>query len=156
MINLANVIFPAFATPYATAFLLPVAGICAVVTEVMVFHLLNKRLGLGIVVGLVIAVNIVSTVIGFIIADALPDGLVLTTRGEGVQQFIESGPGPLFLLYAILGYILALILSVVIEYGIVRLIIRSKIAKPFKTVTLANVAGYLALVAVSVIYALCR
>lgn len=150
MIVLANVIFPAFATPYVSALLFPAAAVAAIVTEVIIFRLLNRNLTWGRIFMLVLVMNIISAAIGFAIAAVLPDGLVPTMMGDGEHQFELLQPGPKFGTYATLGYILAFVLSILIEW-IVVLTFRPRIGridKPFKTVALANVASYLVLIAV--------
>ena len=153
MMTLGNVIFPAFATPYVAAFLLPVAGIAALVAEVAIFRLLNRLAELNVIVAVLIMANVLSGATGFVVAGRLPDGLVQKVVGEGDQQAAAVVTGPLFLTYAILGYVLALILSVLIEYVVVRVMARRTIVRPFRSVALANVASYLTLVVVHLLYA---
>lgn len=153
MIILANVIFPAFATPYVSAMLFPVAAIAAMATEAAVFRALNRDLSWGRIVSTVLVINIASTVVGFAIAAFLPSGLEPTVMGEGENQFETIQPRPQFGMYAILGYVLAFFLSILIEWGIVRTSRRVlKLSKPFITATLANAASYAVLIFIYMVW----
>jgi len=152
MIILANVIFPAFAAPYVSAMFFPVAAIAAMLTEAVVFRALNRDLSWRRTVSTVLVINIASAIVGFAIAAALPSGLEPTVMGEGENQFETIQPGPKFGMYAVLGYVLAFVLSILIEWGIVRTSRRVvKLAKPFITVALANAASYAVLIVLSMV-----
>jgi hypothetical protein len=71
----ADVIFPAFASPYFSILFFPVAGVCAITTEVLVFRRYNRGISLWRIVGFVIYANVVSWVAGTIIGFVLPSGL---------------------------------------------------------------------------------
>lgn len=131
----------------------PVAAIAALATEAVVFRTLNRDLSWGRILGAVLVINIVSAVVGFAIAAALPSGLEPTLAGEGENRFETIRPGPEFGMYAILGYVLAFALSILIEWGLVRTSRRFvKVAKPFITVALANGASYAVLIGVSMVW----
>jgi len=152
MIILANVIFPAFAAPYVSAMFFPVAAIAAMLTEAVVFRVLNRDLSWRRTVSTVLVINIASAIVGFAIAAALPSGLEPTVMREGENQFETIQPGPKFGMYAVLGYVLAFVLSILIEWGIVRTSRRVvKLAKPFITVALANAASYAVLIVLSMV-----
>ena len=51
-ISLANVIFPAFAAPYVSAMLFPIAGIAALAVEVWILRMMNRGLAWRGIVGL--------------------------------------------------------------------------------------------------------
>ncbi len=59
---IADVILPVFCVPYVVPFVFPLAGVATVVAEVAVFKLLNRHLGLGKIIALVIVANVVSTI----------------------------------------------------------------------------------------------
>jgi hypothetical protein len=148
---LADVIFPAFQAPYVASLLLPVAGISAIVVEIVVFWLLNRHVGVGKIVVLVVAANLVSGLVGFFLAAVLPSGLVPRVVGSvNGRPFRSSQPGPYFETYMALSFFMAFVLSVVIEYAVVWLLLGwAKVVRPFRTVTLANLASYVVLVAVA-------
>jgi hypothetical protein len=140
---LANVIFPAFATPYVSAMLFPLAGLAAMTVEVIVLKLLNRDARWTRLTALVVGMNVASGILGFLLAAVLPSGLVPELVGTGEHQANILQPGPHFGLYAILGFITAFIISVLIEYWIVRAArAYVLIAKPFKAIVLANAASY--------------
>ncbi len=143
---LANFIFPAFTTPYVFPMFFPVAAIVAIAAEVYVFCLKNRDLSLGKIICTVVVINIASAAIGFASAEVLPSGLEPAVMGEGENQFRTTQPGPKYGMYAVLGYILAFTLSVLIEWGIVRSDRCIIIEQPFITVGLANVASYVVLI----------
>ncbi|MCP4257096.1 MAG: hypothetical protein GY774_06170 [Planctomycetes bacterium] len=151
MIILANIVFSAFRIPYVSAMFFPVATITALAAEAIVFRLFNRNLSWRRIVSTVLVINIASAIVGFAIAGALPSGLEPTIRGEGENQFETLRRGPKFGMYVVLGYILAFILSIVIEWGIVRALRPiAKLTRPFVTVGLANVASYVALIVLSI------
>ena len=147
---IADVIFPAFQTPYIVPFLFPVAGIAAIVVEVLVFWRLNRHLRIGQIIAVVVLANVASGYIGFVIAAFLPSGLVPKVVGEGEHQGQIIQPGPQFDTYMVLSFVVAFVLSVVIEYGVVRWCVGwARVNRPFLTVTLANLASYVTLIAVA-------
>jgi hypothetical protein len=147
---IADVIIPAFSAPYVAPLLFPVAGILAITSEVLIFWLLNRQLGVGKIIPLVVLANVVSTVVGFLLTAVLPSGWVPTVIDREGNQIHTFQPGPYFTTYLILAFVIAFVLSVAIEYGVVRLAARSmKVIKPFLTVTLANLASYIVLILVA-------
>ncbi len=135
----AIVIFPAFAAPYVSSVYFPIAPIFALGTEYVIYKWRNQSLTFGVILLLLIGVNVISTVAGIIITSSLPDGL--TTNSSGVLT-----GGPEFMLYAKLGFVLAYVLSVIIEW--VALLIAAKkidITSTFKLSLLSNTASYIIL-----------
>ena len=150
MIILSNIVFSAFWIPYVSAMYFPIATITALTAEAIVFRLINRDLSWRSIVSTVLVINIASAIVGFAIAGAFPSGLEPTIRGEGENQFETLRPGPKFGMFVVLGYILAFILSIAIEWVILRVFRRiAKLARPFATVLLANVASYVALIVLS-------
>jgi hypothetical protein len=149
---IADVIIPVFCTPYCLPFALPLAGLAVLATEVAVFKLLNRHLGLGTIIAVVIPANVVSTIVGFLIAAALPSGYVTRVIEPGNYHTQTFVPVPLFDTYLYLSFFVAFVLSVIVEYPIVRGCLGlAKIKKPFVTVLLANVVSYIALVVIALI-----
>ncbi len=150
MTLLADVIFPAFAAPYLARLTLP-AGISAIVAEIAVFCVFNRHLTLRKIFFVVMLANVVSGVIGFILAFVLPDGLVPTVGGRPWQS-VEAGPQ--FGTYVILSFFVAFVLSVIIEYAVVRLcVIYARVDKPLVTVSLTNVVSYVTLAGLWFVFA---
>lgn len=142
---LANVIFPAFAAPYVLGMFFPVAPAAALVSEAVVFRILNKHLSWWRIAAIVLVINFASTVVGVVIACLLPSGL--GERGEG---------GPLFPVYMVLGFVVALVVSVWVEWRLLCARLHVVwVPHPFKTAAIANVTSYAVLLvvgAVSVVF----
>ena len=146
----ADVIFPAFATPYMMALFFPLSIFAVIASEFMVFNLLNRTAPKFRLLNLVTIMNVVSGFIGFIIAAILPSGLVPKIVGTGEYQFQTVQPGPRFGLYAILGFFVAYILSIAIEYWVVRSSTKYiMIPQALKAVFLANTVSYLILILIA-------
>jgi hypothetical protein len=147
---IADVIFPAFSAPYVAPMLFPVAGISAIVVGVLVFWLLNRHLDVGKIIAVVVLANLISGIFGFFLSAILPSGLVPQVVGAGANQARIIQPGPRFGNYMVLGFVVAFALSVVIEYGAVRLCAGwVRVLRPLLTVTLANLASYVTLIAIA-------
>jgi hypothetical protein len=136
----ADVIFPAFTAPYVSALVFPVALVAILASEGAVYKLAWRHLSTGVVALLVVGANLVSSIAGFGIALLLPDGLVIDPRIHVVQ------PGPDFYRYAGLGFVLAYILSICIEGGVLKLASHKySLSRPFRVSLLANTASYILL-----------
>jgi hypothetical protein len=105
----ANVIFPAFSAPYVTEIFFPIALVSALAVEAVTYKLIDKSLTIPSILVLVAIVNTLSWVIGIIITNQLPSGLIVS------GDILTTGPN--FSFYATLGFIVAYILSVIIEGG---------------------------------------
>ena len=139
MTILANVILPVFALPYFSAVFFPVAGVAAIASEVGIYRLMNRQLLWRKIAFLVLWTNTVSTGVGFGIGMALSEYL----------------PGSSSITYAILGYILALVLSILIEYALVKVSRQAApLDKTFTPVALANIVSYLILIVVTFVMSL--
>lgn len=150
---LANVIFPAFTAPYVSAMLFPFAGISAIAVEIGVFRVMNRKTSWWNITKLVIFVNLFSSVIGFLIAGVLPSGLEDTMVSVGDYQYSRIKEGPMFTTYCIFGFIVAFILSIMIEYPIAKICRNAVIIdNHFATVGFANLASYLTLIVAAVLY----
>ena len=83
MITLANVIFPAWSAAYLSSLLLPVAGIGALTTECFVFLILQRgALSRVSLIGVVLAINVLSWIVGTALGFLLPTGLVPVLHGH--------------------------------------------------------------------------
>ncbi len=71
---LANVIVPAFSTPYVGPILVWPFLLVAFAGEVLVFWLFNRNVRVGIIVGFLLLANAVSTLLGFVLVQWLPTG----------------------------------------------------------------------------------
>ena len=130
--------------------LFPVAGISAIVAEMIVFKLLNRPLGLAKLLGLVVLANVVSGAFGFLITPLFPTGLVAVPHGN--ISILDTGP--LWGYYVLLSFIPAWAMSIVIEYYVVRALARwVAIPRPFWTVAWANTASYLVLFGLAAFWA---
>lgn len=151
--TIANVIIPAFTVPYAAALLFPVAGISVLIAECTVFKLTNRHMTWWKTFALVLGINIFSTVIGFIISAFLPDGLEPKLMGSGEHQVWISQPGEHWIALMCFAFLVAYVLSILLEYGLIRLIKRISLNRAFSTVVLANTVSYVALIAISYVWA---
>jgi hypothetical protein len=100
---LANIIFPLFLLPYVPAMLNPRVAVVALASELVVFYGFQFRSSpFWVVLAGVIAANVISTVVGFLVLGFLP-----TPEHE-----------PSWLVYPV--FFVAWGLSVAIEYGVYR------------------------------------
>jgi len=150
--TIANVIFPAFSAPYVSALLFPVAGISVLIAECVIFKLTNRNLTWWKIIALVLGMNIFSTIIGFIISAFLPDGLEPKLVGSGEHEVWISQQGEHWTTLMYIAFPVAYVLSIILEYGVVRLFKRISISRPFRTVTLANTVSYILLITISYIW----
>jgi predicted permease len=139
---LADVIFPAFTTPYISPFLFPVAGIAAIGTEFFCYrHFSNHPARPNL--GDIILANCASWFVGVVISFFLPSGLVdkiVPSHHTVITQ------GPHFTTFAIVAFFVACLLSIVIEFWMLRFCTRNeKVEKLFYLSAIANTAGYVVL-----------
>jgi uncharacterized membrane protein YidH (DUF202 family) len=140
---LADVIFPAFSTPYVSPLLFPVAGIAAIGTEWFCYRHFSSSEDYPDLGDITLA-NLVSWFAGIIISYFLPSGLVAKAFPGGTGTHLSSGPH--FTSFAVVGFFLACILSIVIEYGSLRWSTREhQVERLFRLSAISNVAGYLVL-----------
>lgn len=135
----ANMIFPAFSAPYVSTLIFPVALVAVLIIESAIFKKVSANLTILKVILLVIIVNLVSWFGGVLFTGFLPSGLI--TNEEGM---VTSGPD--FSFYASLGFLVAYVLSFLIEAGVLKLIsYKINMASPIKMSFYANTASYFAL-----------
>jgi hypothetical protein len=145
---LADVIFPAFASAYFSILFFPIAGVCAVATEVLVFRWYNRGMSLRRIVAFVVYANLVSWFAGAIIGCVLPSGLTTMSVNAGEANPAEIfTTGPWWTVFALASFVVACILSIGIEYAALapfwhRLFPARTLGK---CVILGNVLGYIVL-----------
>ncbi len=153
---LANMIFPAFMHPYVISLLMPLIAILIVVSEwKMLVYLLKQDAILDPTIEIkkerifimVLGANIVSSVAGMLLAPHLPTGVIYVegTNLDGttysIPRFDDSWGT-----YVNLSYILAYVLSVVIEGSVLRLCSkRFCIPTPWKKSVIINSVSYMPL-----------
>jgi len=140
------VIFPAITAPFVVPILVPPSVFFALASEVAVYQLLNRELGLNRSLLLVMVANIVSWCVGIGIAGLIPTSLFpsgLTTQSPPGVTVTGSDFDKLVLI----AYLAAYILSILIEYAVLRLAIKHKfpIKKPLLTALIANTVSYILL-----------
>jgi hypothetical protein len=141
---LANIIFPAPSAVYVSTFFIPLATIFALATEFFVFTRTQRGVAPnGKLLGVVLAINLLSWIIGLLISFLFPTELVpkLTPSGVSIIQ-----PGPHWSLMAILSFPFACVVSAAIEYLGLRFIFRrTPFRAPIRTISIANFASYIVL-----------
>jgi hypothetical protein len=145
MLTIADVIFPAFYTPYVTQIFFPLAAIMALCTEAIFYKWWCKEASVGRIVVVVLVVNIASSAAGMLIASYLPTGY------NPAFQSARSGPwsGPGWNALATLAWIVAFIVSVLIEWPLVLLFRRMvRIPRAFLAVLFANACSYVVLLVI--------
>lgn len=141
---IADVIFPAFSTPYFSPLFFPVAGIAAIGTEWFCYRRFSSNEDHPSL-GEIILANLASWLAGIIISCCLPSGLIQKpSPGGGGHTHIAAGPH--FATYAVIAFFVACFLSVIIEFWYLRWITRPHpIDRLFRLSAIANVAGYVVL-----------
>lgn len=134
----ANVIIPAFAAPYVVTVFFPPLILAIVLTETLVVYFRERQAGFGNALLGVSLANVASWIVGVALSATLfPSGLV------------AGNPGPTFDTLMWIGIPVALVLSIVIEAGVLSLLARQLTARsPWTTMAMANVASYLIVTAV--------
>ena len=144
---LADVIFPAPSTAYVVSFLIPLSAVLALATEFGVYIYFQRgALALWRLFSVVLAVNSFSWVVGLLLSSLFPSFLVPKLVGQGEHKFTTIAPGPHWGLVAVLSFVWACFLSIILEYFALWLF-RNKLGfrRLASCVTFANVAGYLAI-----------
>ncbi len=152
---LANVIFPAFSAPYFSQLLFPIAGIAAILTEVFVFRKVYSSLEFFKTLGFVVIANIASWIFGIVLSHFLPSGLAPKIVQAGGQEVSVLSRGDNFGSLVIAAFVLAFILSILIEYPVWRSLGRKMdLPKLFRTTCIAHVASYTVLIITLLVTAL--
>jgi len=146
----ADVIFPAFSAPYLSLLFFPIAALLAISSEIFTFKCRYKSLPLSRTVWITLVANFVSWMIGLLLSLVLPSGLVPKIMRSG---FKTIAPGPHFQVFVICGFIVAFILSIVIEYFVwKRLSKKSPLPSLSVTSFIAHIASYGILILIAYLY----
>lgn len=137
---LADVLFPAFTAPYVAMVFFPYLAVAVLISEVAVYRAFNRSVGYGPLLRIAFVSNVVSSVVGCLIAAFLPSGLVRKPIGD--HHIITTGP--YWDIYAVAGFIVALGLSIWIEYAVIRRRFPQALRQEnlLRCVAVANVASY--------------
>jgi hypothetical protein len=136
---IADIIFPAFLAPYIVAGVMPWAGAAALGAEVVVFLIAYPGVARGWLSTSVVVANVASSAVGIGLALYLPSGV---SGGR-------SSVGPIWKMFEIAAWFLAFVVSIALEYPILRMVTRSlNLKRLFRTVVLANVCSYITLLGV--------
>ena len=136
---MANVIWPALATPYLLPLAISWVGIIISFAAELIVMLASRRITAKplVITGLVTAANFVSWCIGAVVTSVLPSGLI---KGESVPVLT---PGPLFLWLALIGLVVYYPITVLFEGGFYHLVRRHlPVARFWQTIALANGVSY--------------
>lgn len=145
MITIADVIFPAFYTPYVAQIFFPLSAIMALCAEVIFYGWWSKDASVGRIILMVIVVNAVSSAVGMVVAFYLPTGYNPAFRSGGHGPWSSPGWGAL----AAVAWVVAFIVSVFIEWPLVVLFRRVlPIPRAFLAVLFANASSYVVLLIV--------
>jgi hypothetical protein len=139
---LADIIYPAFFHPYAVQLFMPLTGVAALTTEVVVFVIAYRKMSFPFLFLSVLSANVVSSVVGIFLASVLPSGLdeQFAAHGLATAQTHE------WVLLAALSWFAAAVISILIEYPVLRWLTRKHVLRRlFLTVVIANTASYVVL-----------
>ncbi|MCC6677991.1 MAG: hypothetical protein IT436_12680 [Phycisphaerales bacterium] len=153
MYTLANIIFPAPSAVYVSTWFVPLATVLALATEYLVYmRVWRGSVSAGRLLAIMLVLNICSWIAGLVISEMLPTGLVPRLIDEKRNLSIIE-PGPQWGRLAILGLVVACIVSTAIEYAGFRVIYRRiSLRSPLKYVSAANIAGYAVLSATVAVF----
>lgn len=117
----------------------PLAALVAIAAEIVIIKFTLNDLSWKKVSLITVLANVLSTVVGFAIASQLPTGLIPKVVGQGVLSQAIPVPGPEFGRLALYGFGLALVLSILIEFGIWKACLWNS---PWKRLLWANVLAH--------------
>ena len=144
LVALGNVVLPLLAAPYVPAFVNPLVWLAVVALETAVVFAVAQRPGIVRILGMVAIANLVSWMVGVVLAWYLPDG---SNRAGMISEFNYHAVAPEAVQR--LGFVLAFVLSVAIESLVVALLSRRRpFPRRFLAVLLANAASYSAIAAI--------
>lgn len=133
----ADVIFPAFSAIYVFQVYFPyiIAGV--IVIEILAYKRYCPILPTNSAIRLAVVANLVSWFAGIVLTGLLPIGLIPSHAGRPAW-------GPHFVLFAILGFFVAYVLSVLIEGACLQRAARKhiEIVAPYRMSLYANTVGY--------------
>ena len=133
----ADVIFPAFSAIYIFQVFLPYIIVGVLVIEILAYKRYCPTLPTNTAIRLAVVANLVSWLAGVVITGLLPSGLIPNQSGR-------LSWGRHFVLYSILGFFVAYVLSVLIEGACLQRAARKhiEIVAPYRMSLYANTAGY--------------
>jgi len=144
---LANVIFPAFASVYIFELTFWKVTLLAFALEVFALSCFLKDTDWRGLANIVLIVNLISAVAGFFFMALLPSGLEEAPNGG--PQF-----APIARTYALAGFPVACLLSIVIETLIAKFFIHGyRLILVWKAFTFANLASYSLILAAVLFFA---
>jgi hypothetical protein len=151
---LANVIFPAPCAAYVASLFFPLSAILALAAECAIFIYFQRGMvSHSRVIGIVVAINLFSWVVGIALSTLLPTGLVPQLVGDGEHQSQIITTGPNWTTIAVLSFFWACLLSFGLEYGALKLLRRWVPLQNAAICTgLANVASYCCIAAVVAVH----
>jgi branched-subunit amino acid ABC-type transport system permease component len=148
----ANVIFPAFSTPYFLHLLFPIAGIAAILAEVFVFRRRYQTFTIFGALSPVLVANVISWIFGIVLSLILPSGLVPKIVKSGDQEVSILSRGPDFGVLVAAAFGVAFVLSIVIEYPVWKFLTRKDpLPNLLRTTCIAHVASYSVLILITLI-----
>lgn len=147
---IANVIFPAFLSPHVGSIFFPPAILAALFVEALIYSRFRATPNGRVVVPMLLA-NLASWVVGAAIAFLLPSGLVPQAVNNGAATIVTSGPD--FEMFMYLSFPVACVISVVVEYLVLRpMKKRMQIERIGPAVIVANIASYCVLFGVLLVF----
>jgi hypothetical protein len=140
----ADIMMPFMVPYFLWLWLFPVTAV-ALALEMVVFKIAYRHLTIFSVIACTLGANAASWFLGLVIsAVLLPSGIVRKPNGDGSFYFDH---GPNYETYIFLAFILALLLSIVIEWGMWRRIFKKAPLNSLGlTSALANVVSYAVLI----------
>jgi hypothetical protein len=139
---LADIIYPAFLHPYALQLYMPFIAVAAFATEVVVYGAAYGRVGFFTLSATVLGANLISSLTGVGFALILPSGL----NKEFVRHLTGPAQGPNWYALATASWLVAVLVSIAIEYPVVKILTRRRVLPHlFRVVCIANAASYLVL-----------
>jgi hypothetical protein len=150
----ADVIFPAFSAPYVAWCFFPIAALLSMLAEVLVFRFATQQLTWLRAMAGTAQANLASWIFGLLLSLVLPSGLVPRfIRQPDGHSFQTNGPGPRFSLYMVMGFVVAYLLSILIEVRMWRRFTRNDpIPQCLRVCIWANTASYLILIGIAFLY----
>lgn len=143
---LANVIFPAFASVYILELNFWKVSLLAFTIEVSTVYFFLTNIDWRDVASVVLIANLISAIVGFFLMYLLPHGLEASTNG--MPQY-----APIARTYALAGFPVACLLSILIESLTTKLLISDfRLIVLLKAFTLANLASYLLILAAVLLF----
>jgi hypothetical protein len=138
---IADVLFPAFYSPYFAHLMYPLSALVALSAECLVFGLLNRQHPRSLLFLIVIVANVASSLAGIAIAALLSEGLHL-----GLTRSLDPIDGGRWTALVVAAWLVAFGASIVLEYVVVRAMTRRvPLQYPGLAVLAANVASYFVL-----------